>query len=80
MTRKGKGYAPAEADPIKWHGPGPFDPASGTIFKEKASGPTYSQIFGQWLCDMADRDPSIIGDHAGDARGFGPRGILEALP
>jgi 1-deoxy-D-xylulose-5-phosphate synthase len=61
VTRKGKGYAPAEADPIKWHGPGPFDPASGTIFKEKSSGPTYSQIFGQWLCDMAARDPRIIG-------------------
>jgi len=61
VTRKGQGYAPAEADPIKWHGPGPFDPASGTIFKEKASGPSYSQIFGQWLCDMAARDPKIIG-------------------
>jgi 1-deoxy-D-xylulose-5-phosphate synthase len=61
ITRKGKGYPPAEADPIKWHGPGPFDPASGTIFKEKASGPTYSQIFGQWLCDIAERDPRIIG-------------------
>jgi 1-deoxy-D-xylulose-5-phosphate synthase len=61
VTRKGKGYAPAEADPIKWHGPGPFDPASGTIFKEKATGPSYSQIFGQWLCDMATRDPRIIG-------------------
>jgi 1-deoxy-D-xylulose-5-phosphate synthase len=61
VTKKGKGYAPAEADPIKWHGPGPFDPASGTIFKEKATGPTYSQIFGQWLCDMAARDPRIIG-------------------
>jgi 1-deoxy-D-xylulose-5-phosphate synthase len=61
ITRKGKGYAPAEADPIKWHGPGPFDPASGKIFKEASSGPTYSQIFGQWLCDMADRDPTIIG-------------------
>ena len=61
VTRKGKGYAPAEADPIKWHGPGPFDPASGKIFKEASSGPTYSQIFGQWLCDMAERDPTIIG-------------------
>ncbi|HZC87703.1 MAG TPA: 1-deoxy-D-xylulose-5-phosphate synthase [Steroidobacteraceae bacterium] len=61
VTRKGKGYAPAEADPIKWHGPGPFDPVSGTIFKEKSTGPTYSQIFGQWLCDMAERDPRIIG-------------------
>ena len=61
VTRKGKGYAPAEADPIKWHGPGPFDPSSGTIVKEKASGPAYSQIFGQWLCDMAERDPRIVG-------------------
>src|SRR5271165_3468601 len=60
VTRKGKGYAPAEADPIKWHGPGPFDPASGTIFKEKATGPTYSQVFGQWLCDMAAADPAIV--------------------
>ena len=61
VTRKGKGYAPAEADPIKWHGPGPFDPASGKIFKEASSGPSYSQIFGQWLCDMAERDPNVIG-------------------
>jgi 1-deoxy-D-xylulose-5-phosphate synthase len=61
VTHKGKGYAPAEADPIKWHGPGPFDPASGTIFKDKTAGPTYSQIFGEWLCDMAERDPKIIG-------------------
>jgi 1-deoxy-D-xylulose-5-phosphate synthase len=61
ITRKGKGYAPAEADPIKWHGPGPFDPKSGVIFKEKASGPSYSQVFGQWLCDMADADSRIVG-------------------
>jgi 1-deoxy-D-xylulose-5-phosphate synthase len=61
VTRKGKGYAPAEADPIKWHGPGPFDPASGTIFKEKSTGPTYSQVFGEWLCDMAEADARIIG-------------------
>jgi len=61
ITRKGKGYAPAEADPIKWHGPGPFDPKSGVIFKEKASGPTYSQVFGQWLCDMAERDSRVVG-------------------
>jgi len=60
VTRKGKGYAPAEADPIKWHGPGPFDPSSGTIFKEKSSGPAYSQVFGQWLCDMAELDPRVV--------------------
>ncbi|MFT3904879.1 MAG: 1-deoxy-D-xylulose-5-phosphate synthase [Steroidobacteraceae bacterium] len=61
VTQKGKGYAPAEADPITWHGPGPFDPVSGTIHKEKAKGPSYSQIFGDWLCDMAERDARIVG-------------------
>jgi 1-deoxy-D-xylulose-5-phosphate synthase len=60
ITRKGKGYAPAEADPIKWHGPGPFDAKSGVIFKEKASGPSYSQVFGQWLCDMAELDSRVV--------------------
>ena len=61
VTQKGKGYAPAEADPIKWHGPGPFDPQTGVVYKEKSSGPTYTQVFGQWLCDVAARDPAIIG-------------------
>jgi 1-deoxy-D-xylulose-5-phosphate synthase len=61
VTKKGKGYDPAEKDPIKWHGPGPFDPVSGTIFKEKVTGPSYSQVFGQWLCDMAARDERIVG-------------------
>jgi 1-deoxy-D-xylulose-5-phosphate synthase len=61
VTTKGKGYAPAEADPIKWHGPGPFDPVSGTIYKDKAAGPSYSQVFGEWLCDMAEADPRIVG-------------------
>src|SRR4051794_32011520 len=61
VTKKGKGYDPAEKDPIKWHGPGPFDPVSGTIFKEKTTGPTYSQVFGQWLTDMAARDERIVG-------------------
>jgi 1-deoxy-D-xylulose-5-phosphate synthase len=60
ITTKGKGYAPAEADPITWHGPGPFDPASGTIFKEKSAGPSYSKVFGDWLCDAAERDPRIV--------------------
>jgi 1-deoxy-D-xylulose-5-phosphate synthase len=61
VTQKGKGYAPAEADPIKWHGPGPYDPASGTMYKEKAAGPTYSEVFGEWLCDIAEQDSRIVG-------------------
>jgi 1-deoxy-D-xylulose-5-phosphate synthase len=61
VTRKGKGYAPAEADPIKWHGPGPFDPGTGTIFKEKPGTPTYTQVFGEWLCDEAAHDSRVVG-------------------
>jgi 1-deoxy-D-xylulose-5-phosphate synthase len=61
VTQKGKGYAPAEADPIKWHGPGPYDPVSGTLFKEQAAGPTYSQVFGEWLCDIAEQDSRFVG-------------------
>ena len=60
MTTKGKGYAPAEADPITWHGPGHFDPLTGVMFKAKAAGPTYSQVFGQWLCDTAQRDARVV--------------------
>ncbi len=60
VTRKGKGYAPAEADPIKWHGPGPFDADKGLIFRESASGPSYTQVFGQWLCDIAAKDERIV--------------------
>jgi 1-deoxy-D-xylulose-5-phosphate synthase len=61
MTRKGKGYEPAEADPIKWHGPGPFDPESGEIRKKAPSGPSYSKIFGEWLIDMAQADDRVVG-------------------
>ena len=78
ITRKGKGYAPAEADPIKWHGPGPFDPESGMIFKEKASGPSYSQVFGQWLCDMAEQDRAHRRHHARDARRLGPGRVFSS--
>ncbi len=60
VTTKGKGYAPAEADPIAWHGPGPFDPRTGVVYKEKSSGPSYSQILGQWLIDAASADERVV--------------------
>lgn len=60
MTKKGKGYAPAEQDPIGFHGVPKFDPASGKLPLTKAS-PTYSHIFGDWLCEMAAQDKKIIG-------------------
>ncbi len=61
VTRKGKGYEPAEADPITWHGPGPFDAATGVLHKKPAPGPSYSKIFGDWLCDIAEQDERVIG-------------------
>ncbi|HSY08510.1 MAG TPA: 1-deoxy-D-xylulose-5-phosphate synthase [Steroidobacteraceae bacterium] len=71
VTHKGKGYAPAETDPRNWHGPGAFDAASGTLFNEASAAPTYSQIFGEWLCDMAERDPKIIAITAAMREGSG---------
>jgi 1-deoxy-D-xylulose-5-phosphate synthase len=59
VTRKGKGYEPAEGDPLKYHGVTPFDAATGKMEK-KPSGTTYTQVFGEWLCDMAARDVRLI--------------------
>ena len=60
VTRKGKGYAKAEADPINYHGPGKFDPAVG-LTPATSSKLTFTQVFGQWLCDMAAKDPRLVG-------------------
>ncbi|MCW2487496.1 1-deoxy-D-xylulose-5-phosphate synthase [Candidatus Symbiopectobacterium sp. NZEC127] len=60
MTKKGRGYAPAEQDPISWHAVPKFDPASGTLPKSKASLPTYSAIFGDWLCEIAAKDSKLM--------------------
>lgn len=59
-TKKGKGYTPAEEDPIGFHGVPKFDHTSGKLPQTK-SAPTYSTIFGDWLCEMAARDPKVIG-------------------
>lgn len=61
VTKKGQGYKLAEADPVLYHGPGKFDPSVGI---QKASTPpkvTFTQVFGQWLCDMAESDPRLNG-------------------
>ncbi|WJM79063.1 1-deoxy-D-xylulose-5-phosphate synthase [Pectobacterium brasiliense] len=61
MTKKGKGYAPAEQDPISWHAVPKFDPASGTLPKSKEGAqPTYSKIFGQWLQETAAKDSKLM--------------------
>jgi 1-deoxy-D-xylulose-5-phosphate synthase len=60
ITRKGQGYKLAEADPILYHGPGKFNPAEG-IKKSAPGAPTYTQIFGDWICDMAALDERVVG-------------------
>ncbi len=59
ITRKGKGFAPAEADPCAYHGVPPFDRESGRM-KKSAAGPAYTQIFGDWLCEKAAAEEHLV--------------------
>ena len=61
VTRKGQGYQMAEADPIAYHGPGKFDPAIGIQKPSVAPKTTFTQVFGNWLCDMAAQDERLVG-------------------
>jgi 1-deoxy-D-xylulose-5-phosphate synthase len=61
VTKKGKGYLPAEMDPVAYHGVGTFDPSKDHLPKAKPSTPTYTEVFGKWLCDMAEKDPRLLG-------------------
>jgi 1-deoxy-D-xylulose-5-phosphate synthase len=61
ITVKGKGFEPAEADPIKYHGVTQFDPVTGDFPSKKAAArPSYTQVFGDWLCDAAERYPEMV--------------------
>jgi 1-deoxy-D-xylulose-5-phosphate synthase len=61
VTKKGQGYDLAEADPVAYHGPGKFDPAVGLVPASGVAKTTFTQVFGQWLCDMAEHDPLLVG-------------------
>ena len=61
VTKKGQGYKLAEADPVAYHGPGKFDPAVGLVPSTTPAKTTFTQVFGQWLCDMAEQDPRLVG-------------------
>jgi len=60
ITRKGKGYAPAEEDPVKYHAVTPFDPSKGMVGGKKPGKPKYSDVFSDWACDMAARDRRLV--------------------
>jgi len=80
ITKKGQGYKLAEEDPIAYHGPGKFDPAEG-IKKAAAGGkPTYSQVFGDWLCDMARADARLMAITPAMREGSGMVRFSEEFP
>lgn len=62
ITAKGKGYAPAEKDPVKYHAVSPFDPSKGVQNKPSAApkSPSYTEVFGHWLINMAEKDPKLL--------------------
>lgn len=60
ITQKGMGYEPAEGDPVGYHAVPTFDPEIGVEKKESSGGPTYTQVFGEWLCDQAAADPRLM--------------------
>jgi 1-deoxy-D-xylulose-5-phosphate synthase len=81
VTKKGKGYAPAEKDPLAYHGVPAFDPTQDSLPASKGSGhPTYTQVFGQWLCDMAEQDDRLLGITPAMREGSGLVAFSERFP
>lgn len=83
-TIKGKGYLPAEQDPTKWHATTPFDRSNGLVRiscgRKKSSAPTYTEVFGQALLELARADSRVVGITAAMAEGTGLDKLREALP
>lgn len=79
VTKKGKGYAPAEEDPEKYHGPGPFDPVTGDIFK-KSGPPAWNKVFGEAMCAFGRRNPKLIAITAAMSDGTGLGEFKEQFP
>ncbi|MCP1292617.1 1-deoxy-D-xylulose-5-phosphate synthase [Chromobacterium sp. S0633] len=61
VTKKGHGYKLAESDPVKYHGVTKFDPSNGLASGKGGGKPQYTQVFGDWICDMAKHDPRLVG-------------------
>ncbi|MCB1823575.1 MAG: 1-deoxy-D-xylulose-5-phosphate synthase [Candidatus Competibacteraceae bacterium] len=80
VTRKGKGYPPAEDEPVGYHGVGVFDPARGLKPARPGGRPSYTQVFGEWLCDMAERDGRLIGITPAMREGSGLVEFAERFP
>lgn len=79
VTRKGKGYKPAEDNPDIFHGVGPFDPETGKIIK-KSAPPTYTAVFGETLCSLAKEDPKVVAISAAMPGGTGLKDFVAQFP
>jgi 1-deoxy-D-xylulose-5-phosphate synthase len=82
ITEKGKGYEPAEKDPVKYHAVGPFDPEKGVVARTvpEQKPPTYTEVFGDWLCDMAAADDSLLAITPAMREGSGMVAFHERFP
>ncbi|RZU98558.1 1-deoxy-D-xylulose-5-phosphate synthase [Spiribacter vilamensis] len=80
VTRKGKGYARAEANPIAYHGVKAFDPVAGIKAASGTAPLTYTDVFSQWLCDMAEREPRLWGITPAMREGSGLVAFAERFP
>lgn len=79
-TVKGKGYAPAESDPTTWHAPGKFNPKTGERQVKEYSASRYQDVFGQVLCELAEKDPKVVGITPAMATGSGMSGFAARFP
>ena len=80
ITQKGKGYAPAEADPTTWHAPGRFDPATGERMKTVYPAARYQDVFGEVLVELARMDKKVVGVTPAMATGCGMQLLEQAVP
>ena len=80
VTKKGKGYAPAEADPITWHAPGRFNPETGERIPSTYKADRYQDVFGAVLCELAEQDARVVGITPAMASGSGMTQFAERFP
>ena len=80
VTQKGRGYKPAEGDPCVYHGVTPFNLETGKMDKPVAAGPTYTQVFGEWLVDLADEDERMVAITPAMCEGSGMVRFSKAFP
>jgi len=80
ITTKGKGYGPAEADPVTWHAPGKFNPETGERIVTKYPADRYQDVFGEVLCQLAESDGRVVGVTPAMASGCGMNRLAERIP